>query len=372
MTAFWKALSVFVGTIIGVGIFGLPWVAFKSGFFVLLGYFLIIGVVAIVTHLILGDIIIGTKENRRFPGYVKQYLGKKWSTIAFAAMCVGLFGAQLAYLLVGGGFLANLLSPYIGGGLLIYVLIFFLLGSLLIYKDIKSISLAEFLILIVFFGTLAFFILKSFPHINPVNFLAVDFKYIFLPYGVIMFSLWGSAVLPEVKEILGKNRKDLRKVIIAGITLSAIVYIIFVMAILGASGKMTSEDAVSGFGLAVGGDIAKAGFIFGFLTCFSSYLTLGLALKKIFWYDIKISEKLSWGIASFVPMLLFFIGAREFIDIIGLTGAVAGGVESFIVVLLYRRFLKKKSGKKMNHLYFLLSAVFIIGIILEVFHFIWG
>ncbi|MBU1045633.1 amino acid permease [Patescibacteria group bacterium] len=373
MTAFWKALTVFVSTIIGVGIFGLPWVAFKSGFFVLFGYFLILGAVAIFVHLILGEIVVGTKAERRFPGYVKQYLGKRWGTVSFIAMCAGLFGAQLAYLVVGGSFLANILTPYLGGSVLIYVLVFFILGSLLIYRDIKSICLTDFLILILFLGILAFFVVKSLPHINPVNFLQTNFKYIFLPYGVIVFSLWGSAILPEVKEILGKRKKDLRKVIISGILISAFVYLIFVMAILGASGTATSENAISGFGLVIGGNIAKIGFIFGLLTCFSSYLSLGLTLKKIFWYDIKMPEKTSWAVASFVPIAMFLLGAREFINIIGFTGALAGGVEGFTLIFLYRSFLKKKkASQKMNPLYFLLAIFFILGMIAEISHFFRG
>jgi len=126
MSAFWKALSIFVGTIVGVGIFGLPWIAYKSGFFVLLFYFLFLGAVAIVVHLMLGDVILGTSTKHRFPGYVKEYLGSFWSKIALLAVCFGLFGAQLAYLVVGGGFLENLLSPYVGGNLLIYVFVFLL------------------------------------------------------------------------------------------------------------------------------------------------------------------------------------------------------------------------------------------------------
>ena len=112
MSAFWKALSVFVGTIIGVGIFGLPWVASKSGFLILLFYFLILAIVAIVVHLMLGDVIVKTPGKHRFPGYVKKYLGPRWGRVALIGICFGLFGAQLAYLLVGGGFLFNLLSPY--------------------------------------------------------------------------------------------------------------------------------------------------------------------------------------------------------------------------------------------------------------------
>ena len=38
---FFKALAVFLGTVIGVGIFGLPFVASKAGFFIVLLYFLL-------------------------------------------------------------------------------------------------------------------------------------------------------------------------------------------------------------------------------------------------------------------------------------------------------------------------------------------
>jgi len=43
---FLKALAVFLGTVIGVGIFGLPFVASKAGFFIVLFYFLFIILIA--------------------------------------------------------------------------------------------------------------------------------------------------------------------------------------------------------------------------------------------------------------------------------------------------------------------------------------
>jgi len=57
MSDFIKGLSVYIGTIIGVGIFGLPYVAAKTGFLVILGYFLILGSIAVVMHLMYVDII---------------------------------------------------------------------------------------------------------------------------------------------------------------------------------------------------------------------------------------------------------------------------------------------------------------------------
>ena len=71
---FIKALSVFVGTIIGVGIFGLPYVASKAGFFVILFYFLAMSIIAIVIHLLFSKVALGTETLYRLPGFVGEYM----------------------------------------------------------------------------------------------------------------------------------------------------------------------------------------------------------------------------------------------------------------------------------------------------------
>lgn len=368
MSDFFKALSVFVGTIVGVGIFGLPWVAFKSGFFVLLFYFLLVAGVTIAVHLLLAEVIVGTEGKHRFPGYVQIYLGRYWAKIAFIVMCLGLFGAQLAYLIVGGGFLAGLLAPFFGGSNLVYVLIFFALASFLIYKGIKSITLTEFLILLLFLGLLVFFSFKAAANIDAANFLTTNFQFFILPYGVVIFALWGSAILPEVKEVLKNKKRPLKKTIYWGIFIVCLIYLLFTLMTLGVSGLATSQDAFSGLIPFLGTGIAQFGFLFGVITCFSSFLTLGLTLKKIFLYDIGLSHQSSWLLAVFLPLILFLVGFKEFIEIIGLTGAVAVGLEGFIIVLLYRAYLKKKLSLTMNPAYFLLSLLFVLGVVAEVYY----
>ena len=368
MSNFIKALSVFVGTIIGVGIFGLPYVASKSGFFVLAFYFLVIGVIGIVIHLILGDIIIGTKEKHRFPGYVYKYLGKMWGRISLISICFGIFGAQLAFLIIGGTFLQGLTGSVLGPNILIYVLIFFALGSSLIYRGIKGIALAEFLIAVLFFILLLFFCFWAVPEVNPSNLFDFDFNYLILPYGIVVFALWGSAILPEIKEILKGNRKELRKVIFFGILISATTYLLFTSLVVGISGPLTSEDAFSGLINKLGTGVVKLGYIFGLIACFSSFISLGLTLKNIFFYDIHISKNISWLIATFTSLILFLIGLRQFIQIIGFTGALSMGVEGFITILLYRAYLKKKHSRKMNPAYFLLSLFFLFGVVAQIFH----
>lgn len=370
ITPFVKALSVFFGTIVGVGIFGLPYVAHKAGFFAVIVYFIAMVVVAILTHSLYGEVILGTEKKHRLPGYVEQYLGGFWKNLVFLTVSLGLLGALLAYLIVGGDFLYNFFSPFLGGPPLLYTLLFFIAGSYLILRGIKSIALIELGLLIIFFIIIALFFIKTFPFIEFSHFKVTDGKYLFLPYGVILFSLWGSSLLPEIKEILGKDKKAFKKTIWWGIIAAAIIYLLFIFIVLGASGSFTSENAMSGLARILGDKIIGLGFLFGVTTCFTSFLALGLTLKKVFWYDMGLSPFLSWLIACFLPLVLFLLGLRKFIEIIGFTGALTIGAEGIITVFLYKAFLQKKFSRSINPWYYSLVGVFGLGIILTVFYFL--
>lgn len=367
---FLKALAVFLGTVIGVGIFGLPFVASKAGFFIVLFYFLFMALIAASISLIYGQVILGSEKINRLPGYVGEYLGEKWKKITFLIIAVGLMGALLAYLIIGGQFLSSLLSSYFGGGPILYTLLFFILGAYLVFRGIKSISGVELFLLFFLFVILILFSIKVFPFIDIDNFKGFDLKYIAFPYGIILFSLWGSAVIPEIKEMVKGSKKELRKVIITGIIITVIVYLFFIYMVLGSS-NVVSEDAISGLEKTLGSDVIKFGFIFGMIACFSSFLTLALTLKKVLWYDFGFDKNLAWFLTCFPPLILFLLGVREFIGIISFTGAIALGLEGIIIVFLYKEFLKRKFLKKMSPILYFLVGIFILGIIFEIAYFLW-
>lgn len=366
---FLKALSVFVGAIIGVGIFGLPYVASKAGFFIVLGYFILMTIAVIFIHLFYGKIAAGTPELRRLPGYAAEYLSEKWKKITLFILGTGLLGALLAYLIVGGEFLKLSFAPFFGGGSAIWTLIFFSFGAFLIFRGIKTISQIELILFLVFFAILIIFFIKALPFINLNYFFTLDWKFFTFPYGVILFSLWGSAVIPEIKEMLFPDSKLLKKVIIAGISLSAFTYIVFIFTIFGVSGPLTSKEAISGFIKVVGDNILKLGFIFGIITTFDSFVALGLTLKKTLWYDFGLSKNLSFFIACFSPLILFFLGLRGYIQVVGFIGAIMLGIEGIIIVFIYRNFLKLKE-KKINPLIYSFCGLFVLGILLEAFYFL--
>jgi amino acid permease len=363
---FIKALAVLLGTIIGVGIFGLPYVALKAGFSVMLFYLVVMAILVTLMHCVYGEICIKTKGIHRLPGYVEEYLGKNWRNFIFGVIVIGLIGSSIAYLIIGGEFLYYLFSPIFGGSIFIYSFIFFLPAAFLVFKGIKMVASIELLLSALLLIIIFVLSWVAFPHINTQNLTGISWDSFFLPYGVVLFSLSGSVIIPELKEMVG-GKNNLKKVIISGVFISALIYLIFTFVVLGSSGADTSKDAISGLAASLGPNVIKLGFVFGVITCFTSFLTLALTFKKTLWHDFKLDKNISWVIACFLPFLLFSFGAKRFIGVIGFTGAVSLGLESFVLIILYKKFLKKKMGEKINLLYYLLATIFIIGAVFEIY-----
>lgn len=366
------ALTTFIGTIIGVGIFGLPFAVSKFGFFPSLLYFTFLGVVLIIYHLVIGEIALRTKGEHRMPGFAKIYLGPKGEAVAVISGIIGLFGTNLAYIIVGGNFLAQILMPVLGGTEFVYVLLYFISGAFIIFLGTAAIAKSELISVGVLFTILAILGWNTAPHIQAQNFLTVDWRYILLPYGVVLFALSGASIVPELKEILGSSVKKLKSVIIIGTIIPAIVSLLFVIFVLGVSGASTTEDAITGLRNIIGSRIIALGYIFGIVASFTSYLSVGETLKKVFWYDLKFSHFNAWIFASFIPILLYFAGLKNFIVIIALTGAVTTGIDLMITYLIHRK-AKKTGLRKPEYeinlpisVWYCILSVFLAGVILSI------
>jgi len=362
------ALATFSGTIIGVGFFSLPYITLKTGIFLILGYFLILGILVSLVHLFFGELALKTPDFKRFPAFAKIYLGEKGEKIALISTILGLFGANLAYLIVGGEFLENLFSPILGRDNLFWTLVYFSLGTILIFLGIKIISKIELLALLSFFLILILMFVKGFPYFKISNLFlsSPNFSNFFLPYGPILFSLWGAALIPEVEEMLGEDKKLIKKLISLGIFIPILVYLFFILLVLGITGVQTTESALPGLRSFFAPNIFSLALLLGVFTTFTSFIALGLTLKKVFWYDLKMEENLAWLITCFVPLTLFLAGARNFIPIISFLGAFMLGIDGILILLMYQ----KIKSRKFWFLTFPLILIFVFGIIYEIIYFL--
>lgn len=349
---FFYAVFTLIGMIVGVGIFGIPFAVAQAGFLTGFLYLLVLTAVILLVHLFYGEIVLRTKEEHGLVGYAQKYLGQNGKKIAGAAIIFEYYGALLAYLIAGGVFLNIIFGRFFGSGFLnslfngnfSWTIIFFVFGSLLILLGLRTISISEFFMTVLLLTVALVFIIKGAPLVSPVNLKGINLAKFFLPYGVIFFSLSGGAAIPEIRQILKGSEQKLKKAIILGTIVPAIIYLLFALIVVGITGQATTENAIDGLISHIGSWVIMLGAIFGFLAVTTSYLVLGLNLRKIFHRDYYLNRFVAWILACFVPLVAFLLGLNNFVLIIGLVGAVAVGFEGIMTILIYIK--AKKMGDR--------------------------
>src|SRR3989344_3784389 len=214
-------IATLSGSIIGVGFLSLPYVASKVGMVAMFFYFVVLTALMIFIHMIVGQISLKTPDFKRWPGFVGYYLGKFPKKIMMALIVFGICSVMLVYLIIGSQFLSVVLAPMLGGSVIWYALLYFFVASIFIYFGVKVISRVDFLALILLLVILFLIFFKGFSHIDlgninifPTGGGGIFGANWFLPYGAILFSLWGSGFIPEIEEMVRGNKRSLKAVII--------------------------------------------------------------------------------------------------------------------------------------------------------------
>lgn len=357
------------GMIIGVGFFALPYIAANVGLWTVLAYLAVLTAVVIIVHQYYAEVALRTPDFLRLPSYVGIYLGKKAKAVALFISVIGFLGTLLAYIVIGGNFLSGLLSPFIGGSQFSYSFAYFAAGSLIVFFGVRAVSKMEFLDAVLFVIILAAVFIFGWKNFNAENLFIgrLTANNFFLPYGAVLFALWGGAnIISEVEEILAPDKRALKKVVAWSIILPAIFYLFFILAALGISGGAVSSEAIAGLKNFLPTGVMVLLFIFGLVATFTSYIALSLILRNVLRYDLKIQKKLAWAIACFTPFLLYSAGLKDFIKIIGFVGAITLAIKGVLIILMYR----KVKGEKTNFLPLALILFLVLGIVYEVYYFV--
>ncbi|MFH1506207.1 MAG: aromatic amino acid transport family protein [archaeon] len=362
-----EAIATLMAFIIGAGILGLPYVIAKSGFLIGMIEIIILGAILLITNLMMGEVMLRTNGDHQLPGYAKKYLGKFGKIIMLIAIIFGLYGPLLAYM-IGTGEALHAIFPVVTP--FVFSIIIFVILSAMIYLGLKAIEESEFGMMFVLIAIiLAICIIAIFSgNFNTAYLQDFNMLKFALPYGVVMFALMGTPALPEVREELKNNRGLLKKVIIWGSALPIILYIIFTLAVIGVTGASTTEIATLGLGAIIGPKMVLLGNLLAIFAMTTSFMAVGLALKEVYKFDLKMSKNLAWFLTIIIPLVLFLVGARNFIKTLGYAGAVAGGLMSILVVFMFwqaKKYGERKPEyqlKKNCWISILIIIVFILGI----------
>jgi amino acid permease len=368
---FFEAIALLMGTVIGAGVLGIPYIVYKAGFLTGLLALVFLGVAVLFMNLFVGEIVLSTKGKHQLTGYAEKYLGKKGKFLMAISMFIGIYGALTAYLIgVGESLYAifNVFSP------LVFSLIFFVIVSFLVFKGLKWISESELylagsvIVLILVISVVAFFS----SNFSLEGLKTFELSKFFIPYGVILFSFLGTAAIPEMKEELKKNSKNLKKAILIGSLIPIFLYGLFAAAVIGVSGNNITEVSTIGLGQVLGEGILIFTNLFAIFAMTTSFLALGLALKWLFNFDYKLNKNLSWGLTVFLPLALFLLGVKSFISTIGMAGSFAGGLDGILVVLMLWQAKKLKERKPEYSMKYskvigtVLIVVFVLGILYQI------
>jgi len=362
-----------MGTMVGVGIFGIPFAFSKAGFWVGFLFLVFIGFITLLLNLMYGEVILRTHEEHQITGYTDKYLGPWFKRLIFFSVSLALYSALLVYMVIAGDFLNNIFSSVFYASPTSYSLVFFSVLSILVWLGIKRISWVE-LLLVGLFTLVVFLILGvGVNKIDLSNFSDIQYEFWFLPYGVLLFAFAGFSAIPIQRQVLMDQEKNLLKSIIFAVLFTGVLYLIFAFTVLGISGSITTPDAISGLYEFLGSKIVLLGSLFGILAVSTGYLMLGSAFLDMFHLDYNVSRNWAWFLVVAPPLILFWGGLRTFIDIISLAGSVAIGLEGIVLTFVYIK--SKSKGDRVpeyslelpKFIYYLLIFMFGAGIVYALF-----
>ncbi len=358
------AVASLIGVIIGAGIFSIPYIIAQSGVLTSFFYFLLLGAVVLVLHLFFGEIVLKTKENHRLVGYTQKYLGKKAKIIVLFSTIIGGIGSLLVYIILAGKF-AHFILPTILSEVNWSLVIWFGLSILVVF-GIKTISQAEFWLNLTLFSVIAVIFFFCLPKIEMVNFSLINVDNLFLPFGVVLFSLIGLSAIPEVAHIL-KDKKQLNKVIIVASIITVSFSFLFGLIISGVTGPLTTAEPFTALANFLGRGVVILGIFFGVLAVSTSFLILANYLKNTLILDCSISKWLSLVLVCLSPIILYLAGVRNFIAVIGLVGVLVGLLEGSAIILIYKKINQPRIKSKI--LIYSLIVVLFLGVAVQILHY---
>lgn len=360
------ASSILIGTCIGAGVLGIPFVAAQSGFLVTLLYISFVGGIIFFVNLFLGEVILRTKGDHQLIGYAKKYLGKDWKHIMEFAVIFQVYAALIAYMIGVGRSLSFLFFGNFAYEL-VFGIFFGLVMAGLLKGGISSLKKFEKLGVLIILSLLVFIFAWFVKDVSFYNLQGINFQHIFLPFGVVLFALMSFHAVPEVKLVLKRHEHLFRKVLITGTVVSIIFYSLFTFVVVGSMGSETPEVAT----LALGSIFV----VLGIFTMFTSFLSNGNALRENFQFDERFNKFWSWVFASLVPVGLFVLVELtdffSFTRILGLGGVVSGGIIALLILKMIRK-AKIKGNRKPEYVtnanwwvLGTLAVIFLFGVLRE-------
>ena len=360
--SFLGSASLLAATTIGAGMFSLPYVFKESGWLSGLFYIILLSGAVIFVHHLYWIVLSRADGKTHLLSLVRDRLGKRAFYAASIAVVTGLFLTLVIYLILAQNFMRIVLPEQIGN---LGAVLFWSAASLPILLRLQKLVGAEFFGTFLMVSIVLFVFATGQDGFSEVALLKPE--NIFLPFGAILFSLTGWAAIKPMFDWQKRNgdSSPLPK-LAAGTILSAIVYILFVIGILGSDGAI-STDTLSGISSWPLWKLQLLAWL-GIFAIWTSYMPISLEIKNELDDDLRLPASFSLVAAVVVPLLIFLSGFLNFLGAISLAGGVFLAIQYVFIILVSKKILALSGLKK----FFadLLIFVFLAAAAYEIYYFV--
>jgi amino acid permease len=325
----WRGIHPLVGTVVGVGFFGLPFVFAQAGYWVAFLELIVLVGVQILFLGMYADLALAKRGHARFLHIIGDAFGPLGKLIAGLSFFGTLLGAMIACLVAGGEFLSYVISSTLSVIFGLFCMLL-LLGGSLVVRNVQKYLVPFFLL------TVGILCVGALPAVNPAHFAVVSWSGWVLPLGVILFSLSAISAVPEMRDAFRGNRNLLHRAIFLGMCLVALVYAIFIAIVVGITGSSTPSQAVAAFA-GVAPWMVLLGSILGLTTVTTAYVHVGSALINTLLYDFRVRYASAWLLIGGVPFLAVLFGVRDTIGVLQYVGGILGSLIGILVLLAYEK-----------------------------------
>ncbi len=333
-----KGIFTLIGVTVGAGVIGLPYVVQKAGFLTGLVVIVLITLIMILVNLYLGEILLRTRVKHQLSGLAGLYLGKLGKHLMVVFNTLSIYGALVAYV-IGAGLA---LKAIFGYNEFIFSIVFFIFLAIVVFFTLNIFEYVQNILnplKLIALLLLCTFLLKF---INLSNLNSFDAAKLLVPYGVTMFALTSFSIIPEINQEI-KNKINLKKAIIYGGIITALIYILFVFVVVGSvSGNINQVATVSLTNF--GGNISLFANLLALFAMTTAFVGLSFALKENFTLDYKFSNLMAWLMVIIIPLFLFLFKIGSFIFFLDVSGSFAIGIILFLILIMHSH--AKKIGLK--------------------------
>ncbi len=367
------AAALIAAATVGDGIFALPYVFMKAGWFVSVAYLAALGGFVVLAHSVYLATLEKEYEKRRLLGLARMYFGEGGFWTGFVAIVAGLLLTLVAYLLLGTQFIVLAFpgAPSAAAFALLWALLaipVFLDGRGARGLERAGIAVTSLAVAAIFAMALPAILTRG------ALFIAApfaDWRNFFLPFGPVLFTLAGWTGIESVYE--ARHEESPHAVgrtpwaaLARGTAFAALLYVLFAAGVLG-SVPVVAPDTASGLAAWPVWERELAA-VMGLVAVATVYIPIAREIRNALEKDLAWNKWVARAGILLVPPALVGLGLTDFLAVVGIVGGVFLSVQYLLIVAVGRRALAPSPVKR----FFLdlAAAVFVIAAVYEIVGFV--